>query len=281
MLVKSSELLQKAKEKKCAIPAPDFVDYDTMQWFIEVADQEELPLLLSFGEPLVGLVDFETGTNLAIESAKKSKAPIVLHLDHGASVEICKKAVDLGFSSVMIDASSEAFETNVALTKEVVDYAHAHNVDVEAEIGHVGSNRDSDDGDIYTSVEEAIKFVELTGVDSLAVSIGTSHGLYKGTPKINFERLHELSEAVPVPLVLHGGSSSGDENLERCATEGISKINIFTDFMVAASQAMKDYQPENLDMVTYFEYRLAPKKAVQNLLKKFYTLFHTYQIKGE
>ena len=281
MLVKSSELLQKAKEKKCAIPAPDFVDYDTMQWFIEVADQEELPLFLSFGEPLVGLVDFENGTKLAIESAKKSKAPIVLHLDHGASVEICKKAVDLGFTSVMIDASSEAFETNVALTKEVVDYAHAHNVDVEAEIGHVGSNRDSDDDDIYTSVEEATKFVELTGVDSLAVSIGTSHGLYKGTPKINFERLHELSEAVPVPLVLHGGSSSGDENLERCATEGISKINIFTDFMVAASQAMKDYQPENLDMDTYFEYRLAPKKAVKNLLKKFYTLFHTYQIKGE
>jgi fructose-bisphosphate aldolase class II/tagatose 1,6-diphosphate aldolase GatY/KbaY len=172
----------------------------------------------------------------------------------------------------MIDASMKSFEENVAITKEVVEYAHAHGVVVEAEIGHVGTGvtYSSDNNDsIYTEVEAAKKFVELTGVDSLAVSIGTAHGKYKGIPVINFQRLHELAEALPVPLVLHGGSSSGDENLERCATEGISKINIFTDFITAARDSAAEELPED-----WFKVLKNADEAIKKVLRHYYHVFH-------
>ena len=205
--------------------------------------------------------------------------PVALHLDHGLDVETVKKAVDLGYTSVMIDASAQPYEVNVARTKEVCDYAHAHGVVVEAELGHVGSgdvitseNKEAltDDHNIYTEVEMAKRFVEETGVDSLAVSIGTSHGLYKGTPVIDFDRLHELRAALPVPLVLHGGSGSGDENLERCATEGISKINVFTDFTVAAIESSKKE-----DYINWYKLLLDANESIKNKLKFYYKLFHT------
>ncbi len=197
------------------------------------------PLVLSFAaEVHDSMLSLEEAALIGRYYAEKAKVDVALHLDHGTKFDTIKKAIAYGFTSVMIDASSCDFEENVRRTKEVVEYAHARGVVVEAmRIGHVGSGEtyatDEDDS-IYTEVEAAKKFVELTGVDSLAISIGTAHGHYKSTPVINFERLHEIREALDIPLVLHGGSSSGDENLRRCATEGISKINVFTDFVVAA-----------------------------------------------
>ena len=141
----------------------------------------------------------------------------------------------------MIDASMYSFEENVRRTKEVVDYAHAHNVSVEAEIGHVGGTTEtlaeqSSGESVYTTVEEAAAFIEQTKADSLAVSIGTSHGVYKNqkNPTLNFERLHELANTIPVPLVLHGGSGTGDDNLKKCIAGGITKVNVFTEFTTAA-----------------------------------------------
>ncbi|MGB4984880.1 MAG: class II fructose-bisphosphate aldolase, partial [Erysipelotrichaceae bacterium] len=155
----------------------------------------------------------------------------------------------------------------------VVEYAHKFGVVVEAEIGHVGSGENYENHNltdsIFTEVEMAKKFVELTNVDSLAVSIGTAHGKYKGTPVINFERLHELAQEISVPLVLHGGSSSGDDNLEKCATQGISKINIFTDFIVAALDKVNGSQPKD-----YFELLKTADEGMREVLHHYYDVFH-------
>lgn len=282
MLVTSKEMFAQAQEKKFAIPSANFVDEDSLKWHLEVSEKENLPIIIALAESHLGrLIDLETAALIAKYRAEKTSNPVCLHLDHGESFETCKKAVDLGFTSVMIDGSMLPFEENVAVTKKVVEYAHAHGVVVEAEIGHVGSNEKEDDEDIYTTVEEATKFVEQTNVDSLAVSIGTAHGLYKGTPKINFDRLHELAQAVSCPLVLHGGSNSGDENLHRCATEGITKINVYSDFMVSSAKEVYALQEKTPEVEDYYTFKEAAKTGMQNMLKHVFTLFDTKPLEGE
>lgn len=279
MLVTSKKLFQIAKEKHFAIPSANFVDMDSLKWHLETAEELNLPIVISLAEShLNRLITIEDAATMAKIWGEQAKVPVVLHLDHGQSFEMCKKAIDLGFTSVMIDGSMKPFEENVAITKKVIEYAHDKGVVVEAEIGHVGSNEVESDNDIYTTVEEATKFVEQTGVDSLAVSIGTAHGLYKGTPKINFDRLHELAAAVSAPLVLHGGSSSGDENLHRCATEGIAKINVYSDFMVASAKSVYALAPKEAEVEDYYTYKAAAKKGMQDMLKHVYELFATQSV---
>lgn len=191
--------------------------------------------------------------------------------------DFIKKAIDLGFTSVMIDASQESFEDNIAITKKVVAYAHERGIVVEAELGHVGANDTSEADEVtdsvYTEVTDVQAFMKATHVDSLAVSIGTAHGVYKGTPKINFDRLREIASLTDVPLVLHGGSSSGDENLGRCAREGITKINIYTDFIVAALEATQSIQTDD-----YIVSRRAAEKAMEDVLDHYYDVFGTQKI---
>ena len=203
--------------------------------------------------------------------------PVVLHLDHGQDFDFIKRAISLGFSSVMIDASKDTLEENIRKTKEVVEYAHQHGVVVEAEIGHVGSNQSYEDKNetdsIYTEVADAKYFAEQTGVDSLAVSIGTAHGLYKGTPKLNFERLFDIYQAVDIPLVLHGGSSSGDANLTKCVDNGIRKINIFTDFLNAAYLEIKKDKASD-----YVEMKAEANTAMKVTLQRYFEVFKTKQV---
>lgn len=280
MLVTSKAMFKAAKANKYAIPSANFVDEDSLKWHLEVAEQENLPIILSLAESHFDrLIDLETAAYLARYRANKANVPVVLHLDHGESFETCKKAIELGFTSVMIDGSRLPMEENIALTKKVVDYAHAHDVVVEGEIGHVGSNENDTDNDIYTTVEEATTFASATQVDSLAVSIGTAHGLYKGTPKINFDRLHELASAVSCPLVLHGGSNSGDDNLHRCATEGITKINVYSDFMVSAAKPVYALEPKEPEVEDYYTIKDAAKKGMQDMLRHVYKLFATEPIR--
>lgn len=279
MLVTTKEMFAKSREKGFAIVAPDYWDSNSCKTYVETAEKLGVPVILSFAQAHQDMLSLEEAYTLGRFYGEKASVPVAVHLDHGQDFETIKKAVDMGFTSVMIDASAQPYEVNVARTKEVCDYAHAHGVVVEAELGHVGSgdvitseNMEAlhDDKSIYTEVETAKKFVAETGVDSLAVSIGTSHGLYKGTPVIDFERLHELRKEVPVPLVLHGGSGSGDENLERCATEGISKINVFTDFTVAAIEASKKE-----DYVNWYRLLKNANDAISNKLEFYFKLFHT------
>ncbi len=272
MLVTTKEMFAQAKAAGHAVPAPDFWDNNSCKAFVETACELKQPIVLSYAQVHSTMLSLEEAFSIAKYYIDKADVDIALHLDHGQDVETCKKAVDLGFSSVMIDASSEAYEVNVARTKEVVDYAHAHGVVVEAELGHVGTGETyaSDNNDsIYTEVDMAKRFVEETGVDSLAVSIGTAHGRYKGTPVIDFDRLHELRDSLSIPLVLHGGSGSGEENLERCATEGITKINVFTDFTIAAYDAIKDKE-----YTDWFKLIKDSDEGIKNKLKYFCKVFH-------
>lgn len=244
MLVNSKELLLNAKKKKYAIPATNFIDLDSARTFVNVAEKRKLPLILPFAQSHRDIISLEEAALIGKYLANSVSVPVVLHLDHGEDLDYISKAIKLGFTSVMIDASQKSFEKNVEITKRVVEIAHENNVTVEAELGHVGANDTSESNEItnsiYTEVSDVISFVEQTNVDSLAVSIGTAHGIYKGTPKLNFDRLEEINNIVDIPLVLHGGSSTGFKNLTRCATSGISKINIYSDFLKAAIESVNE-----------------------------------------
>lgn len=272
MLVTSKELLRKAQEGNYAIPAANFIDIDSMKGHIEVAEKLKLPVIIALAESHLGdSITLEDAAILGKKYAKAASVPVVLHLDHGMTLAIIKKAIDLGFPSVMIDASQDVFETNVKKTKEIVDYAHPRGVVVEAEIGHVGAGVSYKQTDSkYTTVDDAINFIKATNVDSLAISIGTAHGFYTGTPEINFDRLKEISAAIDTPLVLHGGSSSGDTNLNQCALNGIAKINIYSDFLHAAMDEIKAEQPES-----YLDLKSAAKKGMQSCLTHYYEVFGT------
>lgn len=277
MLVNSKELFEKAQAGNYAIPSANVLDVESIKYHVQVAEELGLPLI-------VGVAEAHLGDNLTLEDAalfgkkyaEEASVPVVLHLDHGMSVETCKKAIDLGFTSVMIDASMKSFEENVQTTKLVVEYAKAKEVSVEAEIGHVASNFDVNDTDAqYTSAEEAKQFAEQSGCDSLAISIGTAHGVYKAKaiPEISFKRLNEIHTATNVPLVLHGGSGSGDDNLRKCAQEGISKVNIYTDLYLAAMESAKESNADD-----YLSLRSALKSGMQKCLKHYYSVFETKQV---
>lgn len=278
MLVSSKELFKAARKDNYAIPATNFVDENSIKAYIEVAEKLNLPIILAYAEVHKEFLSFDEAVYLGKYYAEKAKIPAVLHLDHGTTKELIIRAIDEGFKSVMIDASMDSFENNVKRTREIVEYAHLRGVVVEAEIGHVGGGEDykssDDSGSIYTTVEEARNFVELTEVDSLAISIGTAHGAYKGKPVIDFKRLKEIRNAIDTPLVLHGGSSTGDDNLHRCATEGISKINIYTDLVTAAFNKAKETKFND-----YYELRNAQTQGMKECLEHYYEVFNTKKFK--
>lgn len=277
MKVGSKYLYEVAKSENFAIPHANFIDSDSARAYVTVAERRGLPLLLAYAQSHSSILSLEEAAAIGNYYADSVSVPIVLHLDHGADFDFIKRAIDLGFTSVMIDASQESFEDNIAITQKVVEYAHERGIVVEAELGHVGANDTSEAAEltdsVYTEVGDVQAFMAATNVDSLAVSIGTAHGVYKGTPKINFDRLHEIAELTSVPLVLHGGSSSGDENLGRCAHEGITKINIYTDFIVAAQKAVKETDTDD-----YIVSRKAAEKAMEAVLEHYYDVFGTQEI---
>ena len=252
MLVDGKSVLDAAKAGRYGIVAPDFLTLNAARVFVQTADALKTPILLSFAQGHAGLISLEEAALVGKYWAEKVDTPIVLHLDHGQDFDFLQRAVELGFTSVMLDASMKDMDENIRLTREVVACAHAKGVSVEAEIGHVGGASEGIEGattdSVYTTVEEAKTFAAATGVDSLAVSIGTSHGVYAGsrTPELNFKRLQELAAAVPVPLVLHGGSGTGDENLRRVVREGITKLNVYTDFLVGAMAEIKAAETDSL-----------------------------------
>lgn len=273
MLVNSKEILMHAKKENYALPAADYIDMDSARAFVKAAEHLNQPIILAYAQVFEDFFTLDEAAAVGKIAAESTTVPVVLHLDHGTDVEYIKRAIQLGFTSVMIDASSKSMDENVRLTKAVVDYAHPRGVTVEAEIGHVGgaegSSGEADDS-IYTTVEEAREFYERTGVDSLAVSIGTAHGVYKNAkaPELSFDVLHDIAAAIPIPLVLHGGSGTGDENLHRCASEGISKINIYTDFLLSAMAQIKKDAPED-----YHSLKKSAAKGMQETLEHYYHVF--------
>ena len=274
MLVNSKEVFKKAQEGHYAVPAANVLDMESIKNHISVAEKLGLPLIVGVAECHLGdSISLEDAALVGKKYASEASVPVVLHLDHGESYETCKKAIDLGFTSVMIDASMKSFEENVATTRKVVEYAHERGVTVEAEIGHVASNFDESDTEtLYTTAAEASEFAKQSGCDSLAISIGTAHGVYKAKaiPEISFDSLAEIRKATSVPLVLHGGSGSGDDNLSRCAKEGICKVNIYTDLYLAAMKSL-----EEGDSSDYFKVLKNLKAGMNACLEHYYSVFGT------
>lgn len=180
-----------------------------------------------------------------IPMAKKAKVPVVIHFDHGLTKDACLKALDLGFSSIMYECSTDSYDENVEKVREMADIAHSYGATIEGELGHVGDNEGSHEGSshmedpskFYTDPAQAKDFVDKTGVDALAIAVGTAHGAYKLPPKLDFERIKTIANTIDVPLVLHGGSGLKDEDFKKAINCGISKVNIFTDINIAAVEA--------------------------------------------
>ncbi len=240
MIVTMDKILKKAKNGRYGIAAPDAYSSTSVMACFQAAVNQKAPLIIS----CLGTTNMEETADITRFYAKKyPEAVVALHLDHGGAYEEIMTALRNGYSSVMIDRSKLPFEENVKEVKEVVRVAHAMGVSVEAELGHVGTGieyeKTRDSG--LTHKDEARQFVEETEVDALAVAVGTSHGVYKGTPRLEFTLLREIAALVNVPLVLHGGSGTGDENLKKCISCGIQKINLFTDMANPAGEAMALY----------------------------------------
>lgn len=274
MLVSTKEMLQRARREGYAVPAPNFFDFRSASAYLEVAEALNKPLILAFAQAHMDQLGLEDAAMIGRYLAKKASVPVALHLDHGTDETIIKQAIDLGFTSVMIDASQEKIEENIMKTKAIVAFARPREVAVEAELGHVGAGDNYEDHEhsdsIYTRASEVERFIEMTDVDSLAISIGTAHGIYKGKPKISFNTLHDIFSKTAIPLVLHGGSSSGEENLHRCATEGIAKINIFTDIVEGGMKAINNGRPTEL-----FELENLRSRGMKAVLEEYYHLLAT------
>ena len=242
MLVNLTSVLADAQKNHYAVGLFNTTDTDMLEAVISAAEETRSPVIIGTAEVLLPHGELKLIAPSVLAAAKRATVPVVMHYDHGLTFDRCMEALQLGFSSVMFDGSAGDYQKNIADTREIVKIAHAFGATVEGEIGHVGQadQEDNDATDLYTRVDEAVEYLNATGVDALAVSIGTAHGAYKSKPKLDFYRLTDLSAALPVPLVLHGGSGLSDDDFRRSISCGISKVNIFTDLCLAGNKAMAD-----------------------------------------
>ncbi|QBQ07862.1 class II fructose-bisphosphate aldolase [Spiroplasma gladiatoris] len=239
--------LIKARNGKYAVPAFNFDNLEMMKGIIEAAEEENSPVILMVTESAALYMGLDNVFAFSLSATNKAKIPVVLHWDHGFDIELIKKAIDVGFSSVMLDSSLKPFNQNVKETLEVVEYARKNGVEVESEIGHVGGKEDdrNSSSNGYTDITEALEFEKLTQIDALAIAIGTSHGLFKGEIKLQFDLLEELNQKIKTPLVLHGSSQVPLEDLKKAISLGITKINIGTDLKIACANGIKDWFEKN------------------------------------
>jgi fructose-bisphosphate aldolase class II len=238
-MVDMKQMLDHAYQHGYAVGAFDAVSLDFVTGIIDAAERSHSPVILSLAESHFDYFDFELLITAIEAAARRAKVPVAIHLDHGMSIDLAIKSINLGCNGVMVDASHHTFDENVALTRTVTEMGHGCGVPVEGELGYVpgveGEDAERHPGEIaYTSVSEAQTYVERTGVDFLAVSIGTVHGRMKGEPKLDFERLEQINAALGIPLVLHGGTGLSDDQYHRLITNGIAKINYYTALADAA-----------------------------------------------
>lgn len=250
-IISTKYLLQDAQTKGYAVPAFNIHNAETIQAILEVCSEMQSPVILAGTPGTFKHIALEEIYALCSAYSDSYDIPLALHLDHHESLEDIRRKVNAGVRSAMIDGSHFPFEENVKLVKSVVDFCHARDCSVEAELGRLGGVEDDMSVDaesaFLTDPQEAKRFVELTGVDSLAVAIGTAHGLYTKRPKIDFQRLAEIREVVDIPLVLHGASDVPDELVRRAIELGICKVNVATELKIAFAAAVKKWFSENPD----------------------------------
>ena len=272
MLVNLNDVLKKAQEGKYAVGLFNTTDSDMLQAVIEAAEELNSPVVIGTAEVLLPYGELQLIAPSVIAAAKRAKVPVVVHYDHGLTFDRCMEALKLGFSSVMFDGSAKDYETNLAETREIVKIAHSFGASVEGEIGHVGQASDGDEDltDMYTTPEEAKAYIDATGVDALAIAIGSAHGVYKKKPMLNIERLKKIRKAVDTPLVLHGGSGLSDDDFRNTIREGIAKVNIFTDLCLAGDRATTD---GNTQGIGYLETRNLKVQYIKEAVKEKIRLF--------
>lgn len=255
MLVSLKELMKDAEKGGYAVGAFNVSNLESLMAIMQAAEETGRGVILNYAEVHAPFLSMEQAALIMLDAAKKARVPVCVHLDHGSSMESCIQAIRLGFTSVMLDASAEDYETNVRETKEIVRLAHSVGVTVEAELGHIFSSDmglaespkeaetlESFDSaeDVYTDPATAKDFVERTGVDVLAIAFGTTHGIYTKKPKLDLERITKIKEAIDIPFVMHGGSGLSKEEFQTAIRNGIRKINYYTYMTLAGGRAVKE-----------------------------------------
>ena len=272
MLVNLNDVLKKAQKEHYAVGLFNTTDTDMLQAAIEAAEEMASPIIIGTAEVLLPYGELKLIAPAVIRAAERASVPVVVHYDHGLTFDRCMEAMNLGFTSVMFDGSAGDPSENLEDTAEIVRIAHSIGVTVEGEIGHVGQ-ADTDDGmasDMYTSPEEAVAFVNATGVDSLAVAIGTAHGVYKTRPCLDIQRLQKIRDSLDTPLVLHGGSGLSDDDFRNTIAAGIAKVNIFTDLCAAGVNAMEQGIRSGMG---YLDIRNSKVEAIKQAVKTKIELF--------
>ncbi|MBQ7794012.1 MAG: class II fructose-bisphosphate aldolase [Clostridia bacterium] len=270
MLVNLKEILADAQKNKYGVGLFNTTDTDMLEAAISAAEELKSPIIIGTAEVLLPYGELQLIAPSVIAAAKRASVPVVVHYDHGLTFDRCMEALKLGFSSVMFDGSAGDLEENYRNTAEMVKIAHSMGATVEGEIGHVGQAASSDNeaSDMYTTVEQAKEFIAQTGVDALAIAIGTAHGAYKSKPKLDLQRLADIRKAVDTPLVLHGGSGLSDDDFRNVIAGGIAKVNIFTDLCLAGAAAMIENTGKD-----YLDIRNAKVDAIKNAVMQKIMLF--------
>ena len=269
MLVTTKEMLLKAQEGNYAVGAFNVENMEMVMAVIAAAEELNAPVIMQTTPSTVKYAGLDYYLANVATAAKNAKVPVAMHLDHGSSFSLAMQALRQGYTSIMIDGSHSVFEENIAITKSVVDACKPSNIPVEAELGKVGGKEDDLDGGDggYTDPKEALEFVQKTGVNSLAVAIGTAHGVYKGEPKLDLDRLVEIRKIVDVPLVLHGASGLSEEAVKESIKRGICKVNFATELRIAYTDGVKELLEEKPETIDPKKYGLVGIEKVKELVK--------------
>ncbi len=271
-LISTKQMLLNAQEKRYAIPAFNIHNLETIQVVLKATNDLKSPVILAATPSTVKYAGEEYLLAIIEQGSKLNNIPVTFHLDHHENVDDIKRIITLGCKSVMIDASKHPFVENVKIVKDIVDFAHNYGATVEAELGKLGGIEDdvivNEKDSFLTDPSEAAEFVKLTGVDSLAIAIGTAHGLYKSEPKLDFDRLEKIRDVVDVPLVLHGASGVPFEAVQNAIDKGICKVNIATELKIPFSKSIKEYFNEHPDASDPRQYLVPAKKAMYDVVVK-------------
>lgn len=277
MLVTTREIFQDAYQKRYAIGAFNINNMEILQAVIETADEEKSPVIVAVSEGAIKYAGLDYLAAMVKVAASKTKVPIAFHLDHGTTYEVIIRCIAGGMTSVMIDGSKHPLDENIVITKEIVKIAHACGISVEAELGRLGGIEDNisvDEKDArFTKPEEAKSFVDETEVDSLAVAIGTAHGLYKGIPNLDIPRLEKISALVNMPIVLHGASGVPEDQIIEAVKRGVNKINIDTDVRLAFTKGLKEVIENQPDVFDPRKICTPAKKYMKEIIRSKIRLF--------
>ena len=265
-LVTTKQMLRDAQDGGYAVGAFNVENMEMVQAVAAAAEEQHSPAIMQTTPSTVKYADLKYFYENARTAAENASVPIAIHLDHGNSFDLAMRALRDGYTSIMIDGSHDSFEDNIEVSRSVVNACHPSGVPVEAELGKVGGKEDDLEGgddNPYTDPAQAVEFVEKTGIDSLAVAIGTAHGIYKGEPKLDVDRLSEIRKVVDIPLVLHGTSGVPDATVRECVKRGICKVNYATDLRIAFTKGVTSVLNANPDTIDPKKYNAAGRDEVK------------------